>query len=103
MLPSGLRKLRQRWITAPILGWARRAIPPMSETERVAIEAGDVWWDASLFSGNPKWSELLDMPAAKLTAEEQAFLDGPVEQLCRMIDDWKVRFELFDLPPEVWS
>ena len=83
--------------------WARKALPPMSETERVAIEAGDVWWDASLFSGNPQWRELLDMPAAKLTDEEQAFLDGPVEQLCKMIDDWKVRFELFDLSPEVWA
>ncbi len=86
-----------------LYGWARKALPQMSETERVAIEAGDVWWDAALFSGNPDWRELLEVPAAKLTDEEQAFLDGPVEQLCRMIDDWRVRFEWFDLPPEVWT
>ena len=83
--------------------WARKALPQMSETERVAIEAGDVWWDAALFSGNPDWRQLQDMPAAQLTAEEQAFMDGPVERLCAMIDDWRVRFELFDLPPQVWA
>jgi len=86
-----------------LYGWARKALPQMSETERVAIEAGDVWWDAALFSGNPDWRELLKVPAASLADEERAFLDGPVEQLCRMIDDWRVRFEWFDLPPEVWT
>ena len=86
-----------------LYNWARKALPQMSETERVAIEAGDVWWDAALFSGNPDWRELLKVPVARLTDEEQAFLDGPVEQLCRMIDDWRVRFEWFDLPPAVWA
>jgi acyl-CoA dehydrogenase len=75
----------------------------MSETERAAIEAGDVWWDAALFSGTPDWRLLLATPPARLSDEEQEFLDGPVEQLCAMIDDWLVRFELFDLPEEAWS
>ncbi|MGH7001397.1 MAG: acyl-CoA dehydrogenase, partial [Stellaceae bacterium] len=97
------RTFRQRWVSAPIFKWAARALPAMSETERVAVEAGDVWWDAALFSGNPDWRRFLDIPAARLSAEEQAFLDGPVEQLCRMIDDWRVRFDLFDLSPEAWS
>jgi acyl-CoA dehydrogenase len=94
---------RRRWVTAPIFKWAQRALPTLSETERAAIEAGDVWWDAALFSGVPDWRQLLATPPAKLSAEERAFLDGPVEQLCRMIDDWLVRFELFDLPEEAWS
>ena len=94
---------RRRWITAPIFRWAAHALPNMSETERVAIEAGDVWWDRDLFSGNPEWSSLLSVPPAHLSAEEQAFLDGPVNDLCRMIDDWQVQFELFDLPPEAWT
>jgi acyl-CoA dehydrogenase len=102
-LPAHHRTFRQRWITPPIFTWAGRALPPMSETERVAIEAGDVWWDAALFSGNPDWQQLLAAPRTALSTEEQAFLDGPVEQLCRMIDDWLVRFELFDLPEEAWS
>lgn len=94
---------RRRLITAPFFAWARHVLPPMSETERIAIEAGDVWWDAALFSGNPDWRRLLEIPAAEFSAEEQAFLDGPVDRLCGMIDDWRVRFELFDLPAEVWS
>lgn len=74
----------------------------MSSTEGEAIEAGDTWWDAALFSGNPEWPELLSMPSATLTPEEQAFLDGPVEEVCHAIDDWRVRFVDFDLSAETW-
>jgi len=75
----------------------------MSATEREALEAGDVWWDAALFSGDPDWQALLATPAARLSDEEQAFLDGPVETLCRMADDWQIGFELRRLPDEVWE
>ena len=94
---------RRNWLTRPIFSSARRALPTMSDTEREALEAGDVWWDAELFTGNPDWSKLLDMPAATLSAEEQAFLQGPVEQLCSLLDDWRINWELRDLPPEVWD
>jgi acyl-CoA dehydrogenase len=95
--------LRRNWLTHPIFSWARRALPAMSETERAAIEAGDVWWDAELFSGNPDWSKLIATPAAALSLEEQAFLDGPVQELCGMLDDWRINWEWRDLPPEVWD
>src|SRR4029078_1382663 len=68
-----------------------------------AIEAGDVWWDADLFSGNPDWEKLLAFKPARLSDEEQKFLTGPVEQLCGMLDDWTINWELHDLPPEVWE
>jgi acyl-CoA dehydrogenase len=98
-----LRALRRQTITRPIFRWARTALPTMSETEREALEAGDVWWDAELFSGNPDWAKLRATPPASLTEEEQEFLDGPVEELCGMLDDWKINWELRDLPPEVWT
>ena len=94
---------RRDWITKPIFRWARHVLPTLSETEREAIEAGDVWWDGDLFTGNPDWSKLLAVPPARLSAEEQAFLDGPVEELCRMVNDWQISWELHDLPPEVWA
>jgi acyl-CoA dehydrogenase len=94
--------LRRRWLTGPLLGWFRKVLPPMSETERAAIEAGTVWWDRELFSGRPDWEKLRAVPAPTLSAEEQAFLDGPVETLCGMVDEWSVH-ERNDLPPEVWS
>ena len=75
----------------------------MSQTEQEALEAGSVWWDADLFSGRPDWKKLLAYPAAKLTAEEQAFMDGPVEELCGMLDEWEINHERMDLPPEVWK
>ncbi|MEZ5763495.1 MAG: acyl-CoA dehydrogenase [Xanthobacteraceae bacterium] len=94
---------RRDTITKPIFALAKKAMPAMSDTEREALEAGDVWWDADLFTGNPDWSKLLAVPPARLTADEQAFLDGPVNELCNMLDDWKISWELRDLPPEVWD
>jgi acyl-CoA dehydrogenase len=82
---------------------AAHALPRLSDTEREAIEAGDVWWDADLFTGNPDWNKLLAFAPAKLSEEEQQFLDGPVEELCRMLNDWKINWEWHDLPPEVWA
>ncbi|EKS31313.1 acyl-CoA dehydrogenase [Afipia felis] len=94
---------RRDVLTRPIFAWAHKALPAMSDTEREALEAGDVWWDADLFTGNPDWSKLRAFAPAKLTDEEQAFLVGPVEELCAMIDDWKVNWEWRDLPPDVWA
>ena len=94
---------RRDIITKPIFSWARTVLPVMSDTEREALEAGDVWWDADLFTGNPDWTRLLSHAPATLTAEEQAFLNGPVDELCAMLDDWKINWEWRDLPPEVWD
>ena len=94
---------RRDWITKPIFRLAQHALPRLSTTEREAIEAGDVWWDAELFTGNPDWKKLLACAPAKLSQEEQAFLAGPVEELCRMVDDWKVNWQWLDLPPQVWD
>jgi hypothetical protein len=77
--------LRASLLTKPIFAWAQTALPALSDTEREAIEAGDTWWDADLFTGNPRWQKLLAEAPAKLSAEEQAFLDGPVETFCAMI------------------
>lgn len=95
--------LRKDYLTKPIFGWAKGVLPRMSDTEREALEAGDVWWDADLFTGNPDWDKLLKVAPATLTAEEQAFMTGPVDRLCDMLDDWKINWELRDLPPEVWD
>ncbi|MEO5657224.1 MAG: acyl-CoA dehydrogenase [Nitrospiria bacterium] len=94
--------MRRRWISAPILRAFRRAMPTMSQTEREALEAGTVWWDAELFGGRPRWERLLAVPEPSLSHEERAFLDGPVEELCAMLDDWRITEEWRDLPPEVW-
>ncbi len=98
-----LAPLRQRFLTGPALNAFRRVLPPMSRTEREAIEAGTVWWDGELFSGSPNWQSLLETPAPTLSDAERAFLAGPVEQLCAMLDDWEITHERQDLPAEVWE
>lgn len=95
--------LRRKLITRHIFPLFCRALPPMSQTEREALEAGGIWWEGELFSGWPRWKKLMEIPAPRLSAEEQAFLDGPVQDLCAMLDDWKITEELHDLPPEVWA
>ena len=94
---------RRDFISKPIFALARNVLPPMSDTEREALEAGDVWWDADLFTGNPDWSKLLNYAPAVLTDEEKAFLNGPVDELCAMLDEWKIFWEWRDLPHEVWD
>ena len=81
----------------------RKVLPPMSQTEREAIEAGTVWWDGELFSGRPDWKRLLATPAPTLTPEEQRFLDHEVEELCAMVTDWETTNVHRDLPPAVWQ
>ena len=99
-----LPPLRRRVITGPLVfGPFKKVLPEMSSTEREALEAGDVWWEAEMFRGRPEWDKLLDFPYTQLTAEEQRFLDHEVEEVCRMVDDWKAEFEDKDLTPEVWQ
>ena len=98
-----IRPLRRYLISNRFLRVYKRMLPRMSTTEREALEAGTVWWDGELFTGGPDWKKLLSAKAPKLTAEEQAFIDGPCEELCRMIDDWDITHRRADLPPEVWD
>jgi acyl-CoA dehydrogenase len=95
--------LRMRLVTRPFLVTYRRMLPSMSDTEREALEAGTVWWDGELFTGKPDWPKLLAAKAPQLTAEEQSFLDGPCEELCRMLDEWDITHRRADLPPHVWD
>ncbi|HEX7029038.1 MAG TPA: acyl-CoA dehydrogenase [Gammaproteobacteria bacterium] len=98
-----VRPLRAQLLTRPVLNGYRKIMPEMSETEQAALEAGTVWWDRDLFTGDPDWKKLLDFPAAKLTSEERQFMDNDVNELCAMLDEWKITHEYGDLPPEVWQ
>ncbi|HEX2825419.1 MAG TPA: acyl-CoA dehydrogenase [Burkholderiales bacterium] len=95
--------IRRGLVSRPLLGVFRRVLPALSRTEREAIEAGTVWWDAELFSGAPDWKKLHSYPKPTLSKEEQAFLDGPVETLCGMLDEWEITRERYDLTPEAWQ
>ncbi len=98
----GLPPLRRLAITRIIMARMAKILPKLGDTERIALEAGTVWWDADLFSGRPDWQKLLDLELPKIRPEEQAFIDGPVKEVCRAIDDWQVN-QLRDLPPEIWA
>jgi acyl-CoA dehydrogenase len=102
-VPLNFPALRRAWISKPLLDVFRRIMPEMSETEAAALEAGSVWWDGELFSGRPNWQRLLNTPVPKLSPEEQAFLDTEVEELCGMLDEWKITHEWCDLPPDAWA
>src|SRR3954465_2366493 len=95
--------IRRKLVTDRVLAIYRRILPDMSQTEKEAIDAGPAWWAADLCSGKPDWDKLLAVRAPRLSAEEQAFLDGPVEKLCEMCNDWEISHELQDLPPHAWQ
>src|SRR5690554_2316072 len=99
-LPSELRLDK---FSRPLLAWVRGRLPTLSDTEQEALSSGSVDWDGQVFSGKPEWNQLLEYAPAHLSSEEQAFLDGPVEELCQMLDDWQITNEQYDLPENVWK
>ena len=94
---------RQSVIVQPAWDRLRKALPPLSETEREALQAGTAGWEKALFTGSPDWEEILHSRTAELTEAEQAFLEGPVERLCALLDDWRITTADYDLPPEAWQ
>jgi acyl-CoA dehydrogenase len=103
VVPLNIPPLRRFLISNRVLPLLRDALPPMSQTEKEALDAGTVWWDGELFSGRPDWHKLHDTVLPKLSDAEQAFLNGPVEELCKMLDDWHITEERRDLSPDVWQ
>ncbi len=99
----GQTRYRQRFITPSLLKFYKQVSPEMSNTEQEAIDAGTVWWDGELFSGQPDWEKLHAIGKPTLTAEEQDFLDGPVETVCLMVDEWQINHKDADLSPEIWQ
>ncbi|MES1925199.1 acyl-CoA dehydrogenase [Salinisphaera sp. T31B1] len=95
--------LRRRWVSKPIFAGFKAVLPPMSETEREALEAGSTWWETEMFRGKPDWQYLLDFKRTRLTDEEQSFLDNETEQLCDLLDEWEITHELKDLPQAAWD
>jgi len=102
-VPLNVKSLRRRWLSEPFLVIYRKMLPTLSDTEKIALEAGTVGWEGELFAGNPDWDSLLEQKWPELNETEQAFVDGPVEELCQMLNPWEISHELADLPPEVWS
>jgi len=103
MIPLHSKTLRMHWLITPLFQFMKKALPPISESEKAAMASGTVGWDAELFSGNPDWQKLFDIPKNSLTDDEQNFLDNDVETLCSMLDDWDITHNRNDLSPEVWD
>lgn len=103
VVPLNMPNIRHKYISEPLLEFMRSAMPNISKTEQEALDAGKTWWESDLFSGSPDYSKIRDLPPSKLSEDEQAFIDGPVEELCAMLDDWKITQEDHDLPVEVWE
>lgn len=96
-------QVRRRVLIEPVFGLVKGILPKVSETEQQALDAGTVGFDAEIFSGSPDWLKLRSIPPIVLTREEREFLDGPTEELCRMIDHWQIRHKLRHIPEELWD
>jgi acyl-CoA dehydrogenase len=102
-LPLNIDNIRKEYISAPLLKLFKSIMPEMSATEKEALDAGSTWFEADLFRGDPDWQKLHNFPEPRLSANEQAYLNGPVEQLCKMVDDWQITHQHADLSPEIWQ
>jgi acyl-CoA dehydrogenase len=103
LLTLNMVDLRRKLISSVAYKAMKKVMPTISQTEQEALEAGDVWWEAELFSGDPDFNFIQRLPKPELTDEEQAFLDGPVNEFCEMLDDWRITEVDYDLTPEAWQ
>lgn len=100
---SNLTQVRRKHIVTPMVAELQKQMPPISDTERTAIEAGDTWWEKDLFCGKPDWNKLFSFPKPTLSVEESSFIDHQVEQLCAMINDFDIVSKEKNLPPAAWE
>jgi acyl-CoA dehydrogenase len=103
LMALAVKPLRRLLISDRLFGWFGKALPKVSDTEREALEAGTVWWEAELFSGRPRWRKLLKTPGPELSSREKEFIDGPLERLCATLDDWEISNVHKNLPEEAWQ
>ncbi len=97
------RPIRRQVVTTPAYRMVKKILPPVSPTEREALDAGTLGFDAELFGGEPDWNKLRAVLPMSLTEDERNFLDGPAEELCRMSHDWQIRADDRDVPENVWN
>ncbi len=102
-VPLVNRNIRKQYLSSKLLRFYKSVMPEMSDTEQEAIDAGSVWWDGDIFTGKPNWNKLHSFAQPRLTAEEQAFLDGPCDVVCNMVDEWQINHKNADLSPEIWQ
>jgi acyl-CoA dehydrogenase len=94
---------RRRILVTPIYHMIRRGLPRVSDTARLALEAGTVGFESGFLAGRPDWQELRSIPPMALSQEETAFFNGPTDTLCGMIDDWDIRHNRREIPEAIWS
>lgn len=102
-VPIAYEPFRLEQISSKLLAFYKSVTPELSETEQEAIDAGTVWWDGELFSGAPDWQKMHRVAQPRLTAEEQAFLNGPCDEVCTMVDEWQINHVDADLSDEIWA
>jgi acyl-CoA dehydrogenase len=95
--------LRIRLLSAPAMAALKKMMPPMSDTEREALDAGTTWWEKELFSGRPDWPVFEGIELSVLSAEEQAFIDKETNDLCALLSEWEIHHKSKNLPPKVWK
>ena len=95
--------MNTKWATKFLLNKIRLNLPPMSQTEKIALEAGSVWWDQEIMSGKPNWNSLFSTPVPTLTDEEKSFIENEVNQVCEMVNEWNINHHYNELPDNVWS
>ena len=95
--------IRMSILTGPVYAIVRKILPKVSDTEQQALDAGTIGFDAELFSGRPDWDKLRSIAPVTLSDDERAFLEGPTEELCRMLDDWQIRHSQKEIPEPIWD
>lgn len=95
--------LRRFVIVRPAFSILQKQVSRVSSVEKQALTAGNPGFERGLFTGNPDWKKLRALPPLNLTDEELSVLNGPVEELCKMTDDWDIRYKKREIPEHLWN
>jgi acyl-CoA dehydrogenase len=98
-----IKPIRRHVLTTILLNQFKKSAPRLSGTEKAALAAGTISWEGELFSGMPDWNKLLSFKPPSMTQEEYNFLNGPVSELCAMVDSWEIRNHLSTIPNKIWD
>ena len=99
---SGYPPLRRQLVTRPLMPAFASALPPNGRYRARRARRGDSLVGRRPFLWRPRLAKAPGLRKTGTLGAGEVFLDGPVEELCGMLNDWEIT-QARRLPTEAWE